>query len=553
MDPQTKAKRAVLLVDDDQDRSVELSKLFYKRGYRTYRASTMERALKLTVEQEVVAVILALGSAAFDLKALRKYLNETDAYGDIPVLVLLKSFADDLVTSALKAGAADYLVWTQDADELITRTEVHVKLTEDDRSVTESLDQYKKHLGDDDIGLFFTNENGELLECNETLVKMLGYERKKELLHRKVAETIYFNPEEQKKFRSIIEKKGLVKDFRITFRRKGGEPISILISGQFVEDDNGDIADHPGEHIIRQEVDPMPTRTGLLPGLFHKLSDRFHSLFSAREIIGDRYEKIARLGIGAYGDIWKVRDIVKEPPEFLVAKVPLDTELNEKFNEEARILKALTGHTGVPDLREVIDVDNKRVLIQEFVEGQTLLKIIGNDFEEKELESVIIQLTDVVTHAHHLAIIHRDIKPGNIMVKPDGALKLLDFGAAKKLREEEISGTVIGSRPYMSPEQIMGQSQRGSDVWALGVVIYLLFTGRLPFYHHVEKILMDMILESPAPPPSKHKPDIDPELERIVMKCLQKSPANRYPDAGALKNDLLNTFPGFGKHIVPLY
>ncbi len=160
----------------------------------------------------------------------------------------------------------------------------------------------------------------------------------------------------------------------------------------------------------------------------------------------------------------------------------------------------LTDHAAVPEVHEVIEVQKKRVLIQEFVEGKALYEVIERELEEKEVESVIIQLIDVVAHAHDLGIIHRDIKPGNIMVRPDGRIKLLDFGAAKELREKEISETVTGSRPYMAPEQIMGQSQRRSDVWALGVVIYVLYTGMFPFYHAVEKVLMDMILELPPPP-----------------------------------------------------
>jgi len=546
-------KRAVLVVDSDQNRVVKLSKQFSKRNYIAFSANTIEQALKFASEKKVVAVILALGSPGFGMEALIKYLEESDGEGDIPVLVIVESFSEDLVTSALKAGAADYLIWPTDTDELVARTEVHAKLKEYDKAVIESLDRYKESLGGNDVGLFFTNKDGELLECNETLVKMLGYDQKNELLHRKVAETIYFHPEEQKRFRSVVEKKGVVKDFRLTFRRKGGDPISILISGQVVQDDDDDSAVHLGEKIIRQEVDPILNRKGFLPGLLYRLSHRFHSLFSASELIGDQYEKIVRLGIGAFGEIWKIRDILKEPPEFFVAKIPLGVGLNEKFEEEAHILKTLAEHAGVPQLREIIDVENKKVLIQEFVEGKTFLKIIGGEFEAKKVESVVIQLTDVVAHAHNLAIIHRDIKPGNIMVKPDGTLKLLDFGAAKELREEEMSGTVIGSRPYMSPEQIMGQSQRCSDVWALGVVMYLLCTGMLPFYHHLEKVLMDMILELPPPPPSKYKPDIDPEIERIIMKCLEKSPQNRYCNAGALKNELIKTFPGFGKQILPLY
>ncbi len=139
------------------------------------------------------------------------------------------------------------------------------------------------------------------------------------------------------------------------------------------------------------------------------------------------------------------------------------------------------------------------------------------------------------------------------MVGPDGTIKLLDFGAAKELREKGMSGTVTGSRPYMSPEQIMGQSQRRSDVWALGVVMYVLYTGMFPFYNEVEKVLMDMILELPPPLPSKHNKGLDPEIERIILKCLEKDPENRFSNAGTLKNEIITAFPGFGKRILPLY
>jgi len=105
----------------------------------------------------------------------------------------------------------------------------------------------------------------------------------------------------------------------------------------------------------------------------------------------------------------------------------------------------------------------------------------------------------------------------------------------------------------MSPEQIMGKSQRRSDVWALGVVMYILYTGMFPFYHDVEKVLMDMILEVPPSPPSKFNQELDPEIERIILKCLEKNPENRYPDARALQNDITGSFPNYGKNILPLY
>lgn len=301
----------------------------------------------------------------------------------------------------------------------------------------------------------------------------------------------------------------------------------------------------------------VPESTSLRKGFIARfllwLAELIQSRFGADEFLGYRYEKVARLGIGSFGEVWKVKDAVNVPPAIFVAKIPLSKKLNPKIEKEARILRMLIGHAGVPEVREVIEVQKKKVLVQEFVEGKTLYEVIQRELEEKEVESVIIQLMDIVAQAHDLGIIHRDIKPGNIMVRPDGTMKLLDFGAAKELKEKDISDTVTGSRPYMSPEQIMGKSQRRSDVWALGVVMFVLYTGMFPFYNEVEKVLMDMILELPPPPPSKLNASINPEIERIILQCLEKNPESRYPDAGALKNEIITAFPGYGKHILPLY
>ncbi len=294
---------------------------------------------------------------------------------------------------------------------------------------------------------------------------------------------------------------------------------------------------------------PKKQTAGFLSRLFDRLSpDIMHPAF-----LGGRYERIVRLGLGSFGEVWKVRDIEAVPPSIFVAKVPLSKNFNARIEKEARILKHLSDHPGVPKFREIIEEKNKTILIQEFVVGKTLLEVIERELTSKEVESVVIQLVDVVAYAHDLEIIHRDIKPGNVMVRPDGKITLLDFGVAKELKGKTFSETVTGSRPYMSPEQIMGKSQRRSDVWAIGVVMYMLYTGMFPFFHEVEKILMDMILEVPPSPPSKFNQDLDTKIERIIMKCLEKNPENRYRDAGALKEDLTASFPGYGKNILPLY
>jgi DNA-binding response OmpR family regulator/predicted Ser/Thr protein kinase len=289
------------------------------------------------------------------------------------------------------------------------------------------------------------------------------------------------------------------------------------------------------------------------PGFWKRIIQNLFYKSTEKELMDLRYEKLERLGIGSFGEVWKVEDVKKDPPEIFVAKIPLDKKLNAKFEKEARILRHLAGHDGVPKIFELIEVMNKKVLIQEFIVGKTLYELIERDLEEKEVESVIIQLTDVVAHAHDLGVVHRDIKPENVMVQSNGTIKLLDFGAAKELKEKEMSATVTGSRPYMAPEQIMGKSQRRSDVWAIGVVMYVLYTGMFPFYHEVEKVLMDIILRTPPSKPSKFNEALDQEVERIIMKCLEKNPENRYPNAKALKEDLLASISDYGREILPLY
>jgi PAS domain S-box-containing protein len=546
-------KRAILIIDNDQTGAARLRSLINENAYQVYTAGTLKEARMLAEEKSVIVALLALGRPGLDPGSIIKNLKRAKENVQIPVIVILERFVEDLVASALKAGAVDYLAWPVDSQELARRTGVYARLKEDHRSVAESLERYEEHFGVSDVGLFFTSKGGELLECNEALVKMLGYDRKDELLQRNVDETIYFNPKERKRFRKAIEEKGMVKDFRVTFRRKGGDPLSILISGQVVRDDDGGIVGYRGKNIPLMESGPTFPRKGLLKGFLPRLSGGFYSLFSATELLGQRYEKVDRLGIGSFGEVWKVRNIEKDPPDVYVAKIPLGKKLNAKFEKESRILSKLAGHVNIPRVNEIIKIKDKIVLIQEFVQGKTLNEVIERELEETEVESVMVQLFDVVAHAHDIGIIHRDIKPENVMVKPDGTLKLLDFGAAKELKDKEMSNTVTGSRPFMSPEQIMGKSQRRSDVWALGVVMYVLYTGMFPFYHDVEKVLMDMILEVPPSPPSKFNPELDPEIERIILKCLEKNPENRYPDARALQADITGSFPDYGKIILPLY
>ena len=428
-------KRVVLVIDSDQVRAARLKKVLNNYGYRVYTAMDLKEARRTLAEKKKIDVaLLSLKQSDISLEQFIKDLNLRK-----PMIVILESFSEELAASALKAGAADFLVCPIDSKELIKRIGVHACM--------------------------------------------------------------------------------------------------------------GNDADY-----ARLRIDICaPIEKGDYPGFWKRIFKSLYPKSTEKELMKQRYEKLDRLGIGSFGEVWKVKDVTKDPPEIFVAKIPLDKKLNAKFEKEARILSCLAGHEGVPKVFEMIEVMNKKALIQEFIVGKTLYEVIERDLEEKEVESVVIQLTDVVAHAHELGIVHRDIKPENVMVRPDGTIKLLDFGAAKELNEKEMSATVTGSRPYMAPEQIMGKSQRRSDVWAIGVVMYVLYTGMYPFYHEVEKVLMDIILRVPPSPPSKFNEALDQEIERIIMKCLDKKPENRYTNAKALKEDLLASIPDYGNKILPLY
>ena len=161
-------------------------------------------------------------------------------------------------------------------------------------------------------------------------------------------------------------------------------------------------------------------------------------------------------------------------------------------------------------------------------------------------ERAFLELLEILSFAHAQNIMHRDVKPENIIITNEGTLKLLDFGTGKDLTRRSISNTIIGSRPYMAPEQIMGNSRLASDVWASGVILYALATGCLPFFDDNEKQLMDLILESPPEAPRNLEPDLSEALEALILRCLQKDWTHRYRAATELREDLLLQCPGFG-------
>jgi hypothetical protein len=257
-----------------------------------------------------------------------------------------------------------------------------------------------------------------------------------------------------------------------------------------------------------------------------------------------RWDRVRSLGFGSFGEVW----LVQEEGSMLlaVAKIPHNAKLNSVFIREAAILRRLGGYSNCVELKEVIEENGKVILIEEFVEGETLQDLLDRGMETIGKEKAFMELLNVLAYAHEKRIMHRDIKPENILITSSGTTKLLDFGTGKDLTLKSTSSTVVGSRPYMAPEQIAGKSNIASDVWALGVLLYALATGLLPFYDENEKKLMDMILECEPEPPRRLEPELPEELEEIILKCLRKDPDLRLRDAGEVKRNLLEHFPHFG-------
>jgi serine/threonine protein kinase len=262
-------------------------------------------------------------------------------------------------------------------------------------------------------------------------------------------------------------------------------------------------------------------------------------------LIANKWKKIRRLGFGSQAEIWLVQE--ESGDTLSVAKVPHFPQMNTTFLRVAAILRRMAGHPNSVQLKEVVKEEGKVIIIQEYIEGPTLQDLLNQGMEGVRKEKVFLELLEVVAHAHELNIMHRDIKPENIIITPAGVSKLLDFGAGKDLSRESTSGTSIGTRPFMAPEQIMGESRLASDVWSLGVMLYLLSTGSLPFYDDNQKILMDLILECNPESPRNLEPELPLQLESIILKCLQKDPNLRYSNAVILRGELRRVFPAFGE------
>ncbi len=271
----------------------------------------------------------------------------------------------------------------------------------------------------------------------------------------------------------------------------------------------------------------------------------------------NRYEILAPLGAGGMGEVYLARDTQldrKVALKLLPERFTQDPDRLRRFIQEAKAVSALN-HPNIVTIHEIGSVDGAHFMATEFVEGQTLRQQIAHArLETSTALEIAVQVTSALMAAHEAGIIHRDIKPDNIMLRRDGYVKVLDFGLAKLTEPLASSvgneaptlflgdtnpGTVLGTVTYMSPEQARGlKVDARTDIFSLGVVLYEMITGRVPFTGATMSDVLVSILERDPLPLSNSVSAVPPELERIVAKALVKDREARYQTARDLFLDL---------------
>ena len=262
------------------------------------------------------------------------------------------------------------------------------------------------------------------------------------------------------------------------------------------------------------------------------------------------YKIIEKLGEGGMGEVYKAQDTKLDrfvALKFLPSKLTATEDEKSRFIQEAKTASAMN-HPNVCTIYSIEEYENKEgdnqlFIAMEFVDGKTLSDKKETLSDKQKLE-ISAQVAEGLAAAHEKGIVHRDIKPDNIMIRKDGIVQIMDFGLAKLYSSGNVSrltkaGTTLGTMGYMSPEQIQGQDvDHRTDIFSLGVVLYELFAGVSPFRGMHEAALIYEIVNTDVPPISEVKPEFDPELDRLILECLEKDPPDRCQSAAELARNL---------------
>jgi tetratricopeptide (TPR) repeat protein/predicted Ser/Thr protein kinase len=259
------------------------------------------------------------------------------------------------------------------------------------------------------------------------------------------------------------------------------------------------------------------------------------------------YEVVAELGRGGMGVVYQARQCSLKRVvalKMILAGLHADSTARIRFRTEAEAVARLQ-HPGIVQIHEVGEYDGKLFLSLEYVEGGTLqTKVAGKAQPEREAAQLVETLARAVHYMHRRGILHRDLKPNNVLLTADGLPKIADFGLAKVL-DADISPSgsqaLLGTPSYMAPEQAAGDTKMvgaPADVYSLGAIMYELLTGRAPFQGATPLSILEQVRTQEPVPPRRLRRSVSPDLETICLKCLEKEPGKRYASAEALADDL---------------
>ena len=275
------------------------------------------------------------------------------------------------------------------------------------------------------------------------------------------------------------------------------------------------------------------------------------------------YKLSEQIGTGGMGEVYLATDITagrKAALKLLPTRFTGDAERLKRFQQEARALVGLN-HPNIVTVYEIGEDRSTHYIASELIDGETLRqRLTRGPMETNEVVDVAIQVASALAVAHKTGIVHRDIKPENIMLRPDGYVKVLDFGIAK-LAEQEVPvtiptdealllvetnlGSILGTVRYMSPEQARGAPvDKRTDIWGLGVVLYEMVAGHAPFTGNTPHEVMNSILTTEPPPLTNYVAKTPGELQQIVSMALCKEREERYQSAAGLEADTIAGLAG---------
>ena len=264
-----------------------------------------------------------------------------------------------------------------------------------------------------------------------------------------------------------------------------------------------------------------------------------------------KYEIRAEIGRGGMGAVYKGYDPTLDryvAVNVLAPHLVWDKESVQRFVREARAAARLK-HAGIVTIYDVGQEASWYYFVMEYLEGETLTEVIQQrgQLPPDEVVRVLRPLADALDYAHHRGLVHRDIKPGNVIVSPEGLVTLTDFGIARAAQETRLTatGTIVGTPEYMSPEQVRGlTADARSDQYSLAVVAYEMLAGRVPFEADSTLALLHMVAYEPPPSIREARPELPMEVEAVLTKALAKEPGDRYATAVAFADALGRALAG---------